>query len=75
MYLDIKHCPHCGAELDADTEIFVRGWNVIGCEHCVRQTWGDWDEDDEDDYDDEERDADIYDSLCDELKLERVFGL
>lgn len=77
MYLRYKYCPHCDAELDADSEIFVQGNEVIGCDNCVRQTWADFDDEDgyDDDYDDEERDADIYDSIRDEMHIERVFGL
>ena len=44
MFLGYRYCPHCDAVLDADTEIFVQGNEVIGCENCVRQTWAEFDE-------------------------------
>jgi hypothetical protein len=69
MIVNVRYCPHCNAELDADTEIFVQGGEVIGCENCVRQTWADY-EDDED----EEGYADYCDMLNDFEREERVFG-
>lgn len=70
MITDYRYCPHCNAELDADTEIFVQGKEVIGCENCVRQTWPDWDEDDDEDYEE-----DYLDGIYDEIKIARVFGI
>lgn len=69
MITNIRYCPHCNAELDADTEIFLQGREVIGCENCVRVTWADFEDDDEDDYED-----DYLDGIYDEMKIERCFG-
>lgn len=41
-------CPYCNSLINADTEMYVRpgksvheGAEIIGCENCIRTTWGD----------------------------------
>lgn len=69
MIVNIRYCPFCNAEFDADTEIFIQAGEVVGCENCVRQTWADFDDDDE-----EESYADYCDMMNDLAREERVFG-
>lgn len=74
MYITSRYCPHCDAELDTDSYIYTQDGNVIGCDNCIKQDWADFDEEDEEELE-EELEADYYDSIRDEMHIERVFGL
>ncbi len=50
----MKYCPVCERELWRDTEVYVKrgrdihkGYQIVGCDGCVRCGWGDefWEED------------------------------
>jgi hypothetical protein len=34
---DLPRCPECGEELTIDDWVFVRGGEVLGCEHCIER--------------------------------------
>lgn len=56
----MKYCPNCEKELNADTEVFVMGKEVVGCEWCMRSTWADEFFDEEELYDMEQDRYDNY---------------
>ena len=60
-------CPCCDTVIGAGDSVYMRDGEVIGCPNCI-------------DHEivhipsEEELEADFFDSLYDEMKIERVFG-
>lgn len=72
MKLESRRCPFCDRYIDDDTKLYQRDGVLLGCEYCVDEDYVDEDySEDEDD----ELEADYYDSLYDEMKMERIFGI
>ena len=61
-------CPHCDSYIGEGDFCFMRDGEVIGCENCIEHDTVELE-------DEEEIEADFYDSLYDEMKIERVFGI
>ena len=61
-------CPYCDSVIGENDFVFVRNGSVLGCENCIEHEVVHIP-------DEEELEAEYYDSLYDEMKMERMFGL
>lgn len=69
----MKCCPICERPLDCDTEVYVKrnknrheSVEIVGCDNCVRSTWGD-EVMEEDELEDSEADNYLWD-MSQEMK-------
>lgn len=63
----MKYCPHCETLLDAETEVYVRAGEVLGCDNCIRTAWADefFDEEELEEMEQDRRDQMLWDEAKD----------